>query len=477
MRLFLTGEKAFAMNQSVMYNLFGHIVLSIGSGKMKYLLKNRYDDEKLCNNPDKGWYVHYYDNGISRYGTDLSPEDTLDDFPLMDHAYLRLAWSYLEPEEGKYDWNIIDKIIDPWVAAGKRVSFRITCKETKSKETEKQCYATPKWVFDAGAEGSLVKECMEPEYGDPIFLQKLENFHRAFAERYDGRDEVIYVDIGSYGDWGEGHCCVSSGKDWPIDVIKKHIDIYLICYKHTQLVISDDVIGSRISSEGCDDLLNYIIDNGITFRDDSVCVDYFSERYGYDTLRSHPLFDRAWRKFPTILENAHYSHVKEFGTDPGGWPFLASVEGSHATYGGFHGYPREWLNDHPEMAVMTANRLGYWYFLYAVDMPESSGSEFPVTCYFENKGAAPSYKDYKLDFILRGDGAEYVCEAKDFCSREMMPHTVTVREHKLKFDAPAGKYGLYLRMHNDADRTVELGMKDEYRAPDGSYFINDIIIK
>ena len=30
-------------------------------------LKNRYDDEKLCNNPDKGWYAHYYDNNIDKY--------------------------------------------------------------------------------------------------------------------------------------------------------------------------------------------------------------------------------------------------------------------------------------------------------------------------------------------------------------------------------------------------------------------------
>ena len=83
-------------------------------------LKNRYDDEKLCNNPDKGWYAHYYDNSIDKYCAHYDPNDTLEDFPLMDHAYLRLAWGYLEPQEGQYNWEIIDKIIDPWVAAGKK---------------------------------------------------------------------------------------------------------------------------------------------------------------------------------------------------------------------------------------------------------------------------------------------------------------------------------------------------------------------
>ncbi len=223
-------------------------------------------------------------------------------------------------------------------------------------------------------------------------------------------------------------------------------------------------------------MLNYIIDNGITFRDDSVCVQWFVERFGYDSLRSHSLFDRAWRKFPTILENAHYWHCKGFNTDPGGWPFLASVEGSHAAYAGFHGDPREWLADHPEMAVMTANRLGYWYFLYGVDIADKISNEFNIKFYWENKGAAPSYKGYKLDVILAGDNGSYTIPVENFDSNEMMPHTITVCDFDLKTDAPKGKYKLAVRMHNDKNRTIELGMQDEYRNDDGSYYVTDIEI-
>ena len=444
---------------------------------MKMLkLKNRYDDEKLCNNPDKGWYAHYYDNNIDKYCAHYDPNDTLDDFPLMDHAYLRLAWGYLEPQEGQYNWEIIDKIIDPWVAAGKKISFRVSCKETGMQLNG---YATPKWVFDAGAKYTVMPDgSIEPEYDDPIFLEKLDNFHRVFAERYDAREEIIYVDIGSYGDWGEFHCCASSHKDWPIETVIKHIDIHLKHYKNTQLVISDDAVGSRETGtrEEKQELLNYIIDNGITIRDDSICVQWFVERFGYNTLRSEEIFDRAWRKFPTILENAHYYHNKQYNNNPGGWPFLASVEGSHATYAGFHGEPREWLNDHPEMVIMMGNRLGYWYFLYGVDIADKIGNEFNIKFYWENKGAAPSYKGYKLDVILAGDNGTYTIPVENFDSNEMMPHTITVRAFDLKTDAPKGKYKLSVRMHNDADRTIELGMQDEYRNADGSYYVTDIEI-
>ena len=439
-------------------------------------LKNRYDDEKICENPDKGWYIHYYDQGIAeRYNSDLAPGDYLDDFPMLDHIYLRLAWSFLEPEEGNFKWELLDDVIDRWTAHGKKVSFRITCKETNKNLP----FATPKWVFDAGAKFTWVKDCVEPEYGDSIFLEKLENFHRAFAEHYDSRDDVIYVDIGSYGDWGEGHTVPSSGKDWPVEVIKKHIDIYLRCYKNTQIVISDDVVGSRDSGtdEEKREILDYIIDNGISIRDDGISVQWFAERFGFNTLRSEEIYDRAWRKFPTVLELEHYQSTLNSGWYLDGWPFLASVQGSHATYAGFHGFARKWLAENPEMAVMLGNAVGYWYFVYGIDMPEKSPNEFSVKLYVENKGAAPSYKNYKLDFILRGDGSEYVCNADKFCSSEIMPHTITPREHQLKFDAPAGNYKLYIRMYNDSNRTIELGMSNEYRYSDGSYYINDIVIE
>ena len=53
----------------------------------------------------------------------------------------------------------------------------------------------------------------EPVFDDPVFLVKLENFLRAFAARYDGKPWLRYVDIGSIGDWGEGHSWAGSRKE------------------------------------------------------------------------------------------------------------------------------------------------------------------------------------------------------------------------------------------------------------------------
>ncbi|NJK85582.1 MAG: hypothetical protein HC906_06090 [Bacteroidales bacterium] len=265
--------------------------------------------KKVCENPHKGWYIHYFDNGIHAYGNKLAKDDYLEDFPGLDHVYLRLAWSYLEPQEGKFNWEIIDKEINRWTAKGYKIAFRITCKETGGFEGNG--FATPKWVMEAGAKGRFIEKSgrtdWEPEYGDPVFLQKLENFHKVFAARYSGKPWLAYVDLGSYGDWGEFHTAASSRKEWPFEIIKKHIDIYLKYYKNTQLVISDDAVGSREIQDGSSEkLLAYILANGITFRDDSISVEWYEDKFGFSTVRSPELFDFVWEKYPVVLELEHY---------------------------------------------------------------------------------------------------------------------------------------------------------------------------
>lgn len=215
-------------------------------------LERYWDSTIVCNNPHKGWFIHYYDNGIENYGNRMAPNDSLPDFPGLNDIYLRLAWSFLEPDEGYYNWTQIDSIINRWVSWGHTISFRITCKETE------MMYATPEWVRKAGAKGKFIDlpetrvKAWAPDYGDSIFLKKLENFHKAFAARYDGKPWVEYIDMGSIGEWGEGHTAYSGWDDIPVDVVKKHIDIYKRCYKHSVLILSDDYIGQRDTDDGGD---------------------------------------------------------------------------------------------------------------------------------------------------------------------------------------------------------------------------------
>src|SRR5512140_1925505 len=96
-------------------------------------------------NPDMGWTLHFYSNMPQNYGSKLEPADTLDDFPGLSTAYLRVPWAFLEPEEGRFNWALFDTPAQRWIAQGKRVAFRVTCSENRL------ALATLAWGRQAGA--------------------------------------------------------------------------------------------------------------------------------------------------------------------------------------------------------------------------------------------------------------------------------------------------------------------------------------
>lgn len=116
----------------------------------------------------------------------------------MDHLYLRLAWAFLEPEEGKCNRSYIDDIVKKYVPKGYKIAFRISCKEagiapnSVPTQVDGIQYTTPYWV--AGAKGiekpPYGSASWTPDWSDKIFLEKLNNFHKAFAARYDGQPYV-----------------------------------------------------------------------------------------------------------------------------------------------------------------------------------------------------------------------------------------------------------------------------------------------
>ncbi|WP_177186517.1 DUF4832 domain-containing protein [Paenibacillus sp. CF384] len=441
--------------------------------------------EKTMRNPHKGWYVHQLDNTLKYYGTSFE-EDPLEDFPGLDHLYLRLAWSYLEPEEGVYRWEVIDNEIERWVKSGLSIAFRITCKETHDNQT----FATPRWVMEAGAKGLFLSgegcNIWEPDYGDPIFLEKLEAFHKAFAARYDGQSWLAYVDIGSYGDWGEAHTSFGSKQDWPVDIIVAHLDLHCRCYRHAQLVISDDVASARNqSNDEPEYILLAIRERGITLRDDGISVEWFAERFGESTLRNPEYFEPFWRDKPIVLELEHYHFAVRTDCWQEGIPLMHAVRETHATYAGFHGYPRKWLEENRDYAARLSNQLGYWFFPKSVSYADkwSSGSKERLRIVWQNRGSAPAYHAYKLFLRMSQTDMPHmsqILELEGSNCRNWMPGCVFGETYRVVVpeEWEQGTYSLSIKLiysnESDVSRAVELGLQDALRDQDGFYKIGNV---
>ena len=367
------------------------------------------DTGRALINPGMGWTMHFYSNVARNYGSKLEPSDTLDDFPGVSTVYLRLPWAYLEPEEGRYNWAILDTPAQRWIARGKRIALRLTCSENW------MTYATPKWVKDAGAKGPstsygkgrVTEEesgAWDPFYDDPVFMEKLDAFLAAYARRYDGNPNVEFVDVGTYGLWGEGHTHASSRQD-SFELQKLHIDLHLKHFKKTLLCISDDFAGHNKPGERFP-ITDYALSKGVTIRDDSIMVQPPPRSWYHAEMAQ-----AFWPRLPVILEHEHYGGSKQRGAwKPELW--LKSVEDYHASFMSIHGWPRELLSENREIIDRINLRIGYRLLPVSVTWPRTvpiattqraftdykdvtkdgdSGKHFKVQWSWINKGVAPCY--------------------------------------------------------------------------------------
>ena len=348
-------------------------------------------------NPMMGWTLHYYSNIIENYGSRLAPSDTLDDFPGLATIYLRLPWSFIEPEEGKFRWSIVDAPAQRWIAKGRRIALRLTCCESWLR------YATPKWVADAGARGYNFRPgkrdpkgpFWEPDYADPVFLDKLDHFLAAVAARFDGNPHVDFVDVGSFGVWGEGHTFSSTRMKYPQSVLVRHIDLHLRHFKKTLLVVNDDFAFVSDKTPGLDILqypgtetIRYALRHGLTLRDDSILVQPPPRHY-FNAAMAQPF----WPLRPVILECEHYGASRDRGAWGDGSLYLQAVEDYHASYAAIHWWPREFLAEQRGLIGQINRRLGYRLQLRQAEWPRavSKSQRFPLTSRWANAGVAPCY--------------------------------------------------------------------------------------
>lgn len=258
--------------------------------------------DSLFANPGQGWMT------MRR-----TPEPGMR-FP-YSVVYRSFNWADAEPEQGKINWSIIDSVIQAWKPEGATVAFRVMTANPHSRSY----YASPKWLFDAGCRGfeyirgggtfggKTIKR-IEPDYSDSLFLKYHGEFIAELGKRYDGDPNIEFIDIGSYGYWGEWHT-----PHWvSYNVRKQIVDFYLDSFKKTQLIFMSD--GAE--------LLQYGLENGTGMRRDGVGSTWHEQNWiGSERYANVTGMANAWKKNPIVFEwYGRYNHLISQG-----WSFNAAV--------------------------------------------------------------------------------------------------------------------------------------------------------
>jgi hypothetical protein len=245
-------------------------------------------DEVLVN-PGMGFTTHSSLNG------------NVPGYPQSSIAYYRWYWDELEPEEGQFNWKMVDSVLAEVKAHGQRLATRIMPANGRPR--------IPYWYRKTGARGwEFLAESTQnagksdpswmPDHEDPLFEKYMGRLVKEFAKRYDGHPDIDHVDIGSYGHWGEWHLSfVEEKESYDFDLKKMIIDWYLEGFKKTPMVIPEDA----------EDGLIYATENGTGWRAD--CIGDYGPPNNWNLMtrylqlpRQYPSVGEAWKTKPVVFE-------------------------------------------------------------------------------------------------------------------------------------------------------------------------------
>lgn len=369
------------------------------------------------------------------------------------------------------------------------MAFRITCSENWLR------FATPEWVKNAGAKGTFYQfgkgptergGTWDPDFGDAIFLQKLDRFLSAMGRRYDGNPNVAFIDVGTFGLWGEGHTHMSSRvpPERTLPIVKQHIDLHRKHFPRTLLCISDDVVGHDKPGRRFPET-DYAISQGVTLRDDSILVQPPPRSWYHAELAQE-----FWPKWPVILEHEHYGGSKNRGAWGDGALLLKAVEDYHASYMSIHWWPRVELEENRALIDRINRRLGYRVQLQEVSWPRevTIGQPFTIRSVWANAGVAPCYPGGFFALTLKDGvgGLVSVLANEQFNVRELAPRSSeTVRpltnvcEFVVGRIAPAtkpGEYGVFVSV-GDRDGTPRIALPLNHHDGQRRYRVGTITLR
>ena len=372
-------------------------------------------------------------------------------------CYAGGPWIELEPEEGKYNWDVLDAKLERAKSMG--------CNAIVRCSPYSLTVDIPTWLRERYPE--------DPEFPfwriDPNTTEYAffwERFVKAFAERYDGHPYIASVDIALCGAWGEG-----AGSEFvEAEKLDGIIRAYCEGFKKTplQCLLHDPVsvggilkyrknIGFRVDCLG--DM------GGFHGKEWSHMQDYYPMN-----IENFDMHD-AWEKGPVVFEACW--HMNDWYVS--GWDIdyiiaeslkwhISSYNGKQTTV------PEAWK----DAVAAWVKKMGYRFELRRGQVKAEDGT-LKVKLLWCNTGVAPCYYGYPVVIRLKNAGHEQTWRLLDDI-RAWLPGEDHVVRAELPLDVPKGSYEMSLGIDTCMDAIGMLNLAIEGRGEDGFYPLGHITV-
>ncbi|MGE5645757.1 MAG: DUF4832 domain-containing protein [Acidobacteriota bacterium] len=359
------------------------------------------ESDKILVNPGMGIQTFQRFNGDAinpgiRW-SEVGPEKKIEpaaakpDFPEASVAYLRWFWSQLEPEQGKYNWSILDNALESAREHGQKIMIRMMPYD--------QGHPLPEWYRNSGARRANKPtdedgKIWSPDADDPLYAKHWNALVRAAGARYDGHPYLDSVDISTVGYWGEGW-----GPYLPSWAVQKElIDVHFEAFRRTPLLMNFDALEAlRYGTQrGAGWRLDCWGDLGRPRRNFAHMYDVYPQQVVKADAQN------VWQRSPVSLETCGtVGSWKQWGYNERQLDYiLEQALRWHASTINIKSsaIPAEWKAKFDEFQ----KKIGYRFVLRKLEYPGAvkRGSMARVSMWWLNAGVSPVYGDYKLAIQL-----------------------------------------------------------------------------
>jgi hypothetical protein len=430
------------------------VLINPGIGFMTF---QRFNGDAL--NPGKGW-TEGYPIVYQEFDGNLENKN----HPMTSIAYFRVYWKFIEPEMGKYRWDLIDKAMETAKERGQTLMLRIAPYGTGADND------VPEWYrVMVREERKLPVEKWRVDPEDPRYAKYFGNMIRALGERYDGRPDLESVDAAIVGAWGEG-----AGSELLTQETREAlVDAYLDSFKNTPLVmlLTDKKTNSyALSRANVGWRVDCLGDMGGFNPNWSHMQDYYPQAIINFGVRD------AWEKAPVTLEVCWVmQHWKDMGWDID-YIIDQSLKWHISSFNAKSSpAPDEWWPQVNRWLKQMGYRLVLRKFTYPSMIAPNGRLSF--TSWWENKGVAPCYKKFPLALRLKNDKITEIL-ITDADIRTWLPGDNLYDDVVLApSNIPVGEYDLEIAILDRISNQPKVKLAISGRQPDGWYYLGKIKVQ
>jgi hypothetical protein len=385
--------------------------------------------------------------------------------PMTSIAYFRVYWKFIEPEQGKYNWNMLDTALKTARSRKQTLMLRIAPYGTNPDNDVPDWYRAMKG--DESKKLPIQKWRTDPE--DPRYALHFGKMVRAVGKRYDGHPDLESLDLSIVGAWGEG----AGSAELTQKTREALVDSYLESFNKTPLkmLLTDEKTNKY----------------GISRKAVGWRVDCLGDMGGFNPNWNH-MFDYypqgiinfgmqdAWQKAPVSLEVCWVmQHWKNKGWDVDyiidqslKWHISSFNSKSSAV-------PEEWK---PQVDRWL-KKMGYRFVLRKFTYPATVRPQGRIafTSWWENKGVAPCYRQWPLALRLKGSARTEIL-LTDADLRKWLPgDNLYDNAVFVPADLPAGEYDLQIGVLDPQSREPKVKLAIAGMQPDGWYALGRIKVQ